>query len=297
MLIRRAKTELLLSTKIQSLCPHPSWTELPAREITLLKNSTKLFFTLQGARTSCPPIAIIQTNILARVVVKSSGQDVRAPIIMKSKTNEQFHYPLIETERLVLRMFEAADLDAAFVIFNDDDVQKYLSPANRRTRQQLKVTLEKLALRWQERGFGIWCVCEKSNNKMIGYSGFQYLDDTPQVELLFGFLKDFWGGGFATEAANGCLRFGFEEAQFAKICAATHPENLASRRVLEKIGMAFDKKSEHYQTNSITFTVSRDEYAPSKNFYKLSHENHFQIETKPPSLYTSRNSLVFLSSI
>ena len=62
-------------------------------------------------------------------------------------TDEQFHFPLIETERLTLRMLTADDLDAAYVLFNDGDVQKYLSPANRRTRQQLKVTLENLALR------------------------------------------------------------------------------------------------------------------------------------------------------
>jgi len=212
-------------------------------------------------------------------------------------TDEQFNFPLIETERLVLRMITADDLDAAFVLFNDGDVQKYLSPANRRTRQQLKVTLENLALRWTERGFGIWCVCEKGGKKMIGYCGFQYLEKTPQVEILFGFLKDFWGKGYATEAANACLRFGFEEVQCSKIYAATHPENLASRCVLEKIGMAFDKKSEHYQIDSITFTVSRDEYAPSKDVYKLSYENYHQIETKPKSVHADHNHLFHLSSI
>jgi ribosomal-protein-alanine N-acetyltransferase len=206
---------------------------------------------------------------------------------MESQTNdEQFHFPLIETERLMLRMFEADDLDAAFVLFNDGDVQKYLSPANRRTREQLQFTLESLASRWQERGFGIWCVCEKGSKKMIGYSGFQYLDNTPQVEILFGYLKDSWGNGFATEAANACLRFGFEEVRCSKICAATHPENLASRCVLEKIGMVFDKKSEHYRMDSMTFAVSRDEYTPSKDFYKLNYENH-RIETKPKSVHAN----------
>lgn len=216
---------------------------------------------------------------------------------MESQINdEQFHFPLIETERLRLRMLSADDLDTAFVLFNDDDIQKYLSPANRRTRQQLKVTLKKLALRWKERGFGIFCVCEKGNKKMIGYSGFQYLDKTPQVEILFGFLKEVWGNGFATEAANACLRFGFEEARFEKVCAATHPENLASRCVLEKIGMAFSKKSEYYQFDSMTFTVSRDEYAASKDFYKLNYENYQQTETKRKSIRANHNHLFHLSS-
>lgn len=215
----------------------------------------------------------------------------------KQSTDEQFNFPLIETERLTLRMLNADDLDVAFVLFNDGDVQKYLSPSNRRTRQQLKITLKNLTLRWKERGFGIWCVCEKDSKKMIGYSGFQYLDKTPQVEILFGFLKDYWGKGFATEAANACLRFGFEEVQFEKLCAVTHSENLASRCVLEKIGMAFDKKSEHYQIDSITFTVSRDEYKPSRDFYKLGYENHRWVEIKPKSVCANHSSLLYRSSI
>ena len=212
-------------------------------------------------------------------------------------TDEQFHFPLIETERLTLRMLTADDLDAAYVLFNDGDVQKYLSPANRRTRQQLKVTLENLALRWKERGFGIWGVCENGNKKMIGYSGFQYLDKTPQVEILFGFLKEYWGNGFATEAANACLRFGFEEVRFKKVCAATHPENLASRCVLEKTGMTFDKKSEYYRMDSITFIVSCEEYAPGEDYYKLNYENRHRIETKLKSIHANLNHLFHPSSI
>jgi len=103
----------------------------------------------------------------------------------------KFEFPTIETERLLLRMFEARDLDSAFRLFNDDDVQKYLSPENKRTRKRLKITLEKLRLRWEERGFGIWCVCEKPSKKMIGYCGFQYLDKTRNIEIVFAYLKEY----------------------------------------------------------------------------------------------------------
>ncbi|MDQ3130337.1 MAG: GNAT family N-acetyltransferase [Acidobacteriota bacterium] len=125
---------------------------------------------------------------------------------MKLPTNETFKFPIIETERLILRMFEADDFDAAYLLFSDTDVQKYLSPANRRTPEQMRVTLEKLATRWLERGFGIWCVCDKNSGGVIGYSGFQYFEKSSEVEILFGYLKEFWGNGYATEAARACLR-------------------------------------------------------------------------------------------
>jgi ribosomal-protein-alanine N-acetyltransferase len=181
----------------------------------------------------------------------------------------KFEFPTIGTERLLLRMFEERDLDSAFRLFNDNDVQKYLSPENKRTRKRLKVTFEKLRLRWEERGFGIWCVCEKSSRQMIGYCGFQYLDKTRTIEIVFAYLKEHWNKGFATEAANACLGFGFERLEIERIYAVIHPENTASQRVLKKIGMSFDRASEHYQMNLTTYTIAREEYVTDKNFYRL----------------------------
>ncbi len=200
---------------------------------------------------------------------------------MKLQTDEQpFPIPQIETERLLLRSFEAADFDAAYRLFNDADVQKYLSPENKRTREQLKITLEQLRLRWAERNFGIWCVCEKTNRKMIGYSGFQFLDKTGNIEIVFAYLKEHWTKGFATEAANACFRFGFENLEAEKIYAVIHPENGASERVLKKIGMSFERTSEHYRMNLTTYAVARDEYKPAENFYSLTNAGLIAPEIK-----------------
>lgn len=185
--------------------------------------------------------------------------------------NQQIQIPRIETERLLLRFFEAADFDSTYRLFNDQAVQKYLSPENKRTRGRLKITFEKFRLRWEERGFGIWCVCEKTSQKMIGYCGFQYLDKTGNVEIVFAYLKEHWKKGFATEAANACLRFGFEKLKTEKIYAVIHPENTASHRVLKKIGMSFDRATEHYRMNLTAYTIARDEYEPGEDFYQLTN--------------------------
>ncbi|MGI8639326.1 MAG: GNAT family N-acetyltransferase [Pyrinomonadaceae bacterium] len=182
---------------------------------------------------------------------------------------EQSAYPIIETERLLLRMFKTEDLDVVYQLFSDADVQKYLSAENRRTREQLKVTLKNLVRRWDERGFGIWCVTEKNTTEIVGYCGFQYFDNMMEIEILFAFLQDFWGSGFATEAAKACLRFWFEELTVDKILAATYPKNIASRRVLEKIGMRFVEQSTRYNMEAVTYLISRNEYQADDCFYKL----------------------------
>ena len=168
---------------------------------------------------------------------------------------EEFLLPKLQTERLRLRMFEPTDLDAAYFLFKDREVQKYLSPTNQRSREQMAVTLQKLVGRWKERGFGIWCVTELENSRMIGYCGFQCFDKTPELELVFAFSKSFWGNGFATESAKACLKYGFENLGIEKIYAATHPENIASQKVLEKIGMDFEAESPHYQMELKIYSI------------------------------------------
>lgn len=185
----------------------------------------------------------------------------------------KFNLPLIETERLRLRMFEARDFDSAWRLFNDEQVQKYLAPENRRTREHLKITLRNAVEYWKQRGFGLWCVGEKKPDTMRGYCGFQYLDETPLIEIVFAFHKSAWGKGFATEAARAALRFGFEDLQLEKVSAATHLENTASRRVLEKIGMTFEKTTTHYGIETTTFSISRRNFEPNGDFYELTGKN------------------------
>lgn len=178
----------------------------------------------------------------------------------KQASHKIIDRPRIETERLSLRLFEATDLNAAFILFNDADVQKYLSATNKRTREQLEVLMNNSINYWRTRGFGMLCVADKTTNEMFGYCGFQYFDKTPDIEIVFGYLKEYWGKGIATEAARACLKFGFEKLSFEKVFAATVPENTASRSVLEKINMKYDEITVHYNLNLLLFSITRNEF-------------------------------------
>lgn len=164
-------------------------------------------------------------------------------------------YPVLETGRLILRMFEPKDLNTAYRLFNDPEVQKYLSPKNRRNLEQVAKLLKNSVGHWKKRGYGLWCVSEKINDEMIGYCGFQKFDKTENVEIVFGYIKESWGKGFATEAANSCFDFGFEKLSFKRIFAVTDPRNTASLRVLEKSGMTFLKKESHYEMKTVIYSI------------------------------------------
>lgn len=177
---------------------------------------------------------------------------------MKTQAVEkQIDYPVLETDRFILRMFVAKDLDPAYRLFNDEDVQKYLSPKNKRTREQLEISLKNFIGRWTQRGFGLWCVTEKPIGEMIGYCGFQNFEQTEDVEIVFGYLKEHWGKGAATEALKACLNYGMEKLGFEKIFAVTNPENIGSIRVLEKSGMSFLERDLHYEMETVIYSIEK----------------------------------------
>lgn len=115
----------------------------------------------------------------------------------------------------------------------------------------------------------MWAVVDKIKNKIIGRCGLCFLDNTPEVEL--GYLLDraYWDQGLATEASKASLRFGFAELKLEKIVAIAHPENIASRWVMEKVGMKYEKEAHYYHTNVVYYSISNKEYQADSSLYVL----------------------------
>ena len=93
------------------------------------------------------------------------------------------------------------------------------------------------AVKYQkENGFCRWAVLKKETEEIIGSCGFARPHGTEEIELGYLLAKKFWGKGFATEASLACLQYGFEQLKFKETIAITDLENVASQKVLEKIG-------------------------------------------------------------
>jgi len=148
---------------------------------------------------------------------------------------------ILETERLILRTWTADDAQRLFEICSDTEVMKYIG-----TRQPYE-TIEQARefLTWAtnyqaENNFCRWAALEKTSGKIVGSCGFARPHGTEEIELGYLFDRSFWGNGFATEAAAACLKYGFEQLKFPETIAITDLENVASQKVLEKIG--FNKR-------------------------------------------------------
>lgn len=166
----------------------------------------------------------------------------------------------IETRRLILRHFTPNDADELYHIYSNRDLFKYMSNEKPLLRDQTRLLIYSLIENWQQHRFGVWALIDKKDKKLIGHCGFKFLDNTQEIQIGYLLLKSYWGNGLGTEAASTALKYGFEVARFERVVAIAKPENVASRRVMEKVGMKYDKNAYYYNTNVVYYCLTLEAY-------------------------------------
>ncbi|QOY38115.1 GNAT family N-acetyltransferase [Anaerobacillus isosaccharinicus] len=161
---------------------------------------------------------------------------------------------ILETERLILRQLKDEDIPSLYSIFSDAETMKYYPApfSYEKTQNWVKVSQE----RYKEDGFGLWAVCLKENNELIGDCGLvkQQVDGKTEVEVGYHIKKDFWSNGYGSEAANACKEYGFNKLGLNKLISIIDPKNIPSIRVAEKVG--FSKEKEVFIFNKNHFIYS-----------------------------------------
>ncbi|MCY7352391.1 MAG: GNAT family N-acetyltransferase [Cytophagaceae bacterium] len=156
--------------------------------------------------------------------------------------------PTIETPRLRLRCFVHGDLPDLHRLDSDPDVMRYVIPT--RTYDETAAYLQKILKNYED-GSGLvrWNVEEKASGEFIGVIGLFRLEDDTDWEIGYRFFQNFWGKGYATEALRTVIDHAFESRHVPRIVAVANPENQASYRVMEKVGMRFEKMAFYYGTD------------------------------------------------
>lgn len=148
----------------------------------------------------------------------------------------------IETKRLILREWGSEDIQAFAALNQDPQVMEFFPGL--KSLEESKAFIQKSQEHFKLHSFGWYAVELKNTGKFIGSVGLFYIDPifpfAPAVEIGWRLAAQYWGYGYATEAARAVLRYGFTKFGFGEIVAVTVPNNLKSQRVMEKIGMIRD---------------------------------------------------------
>jgi ribosomal-protein-alanine N-acetyltransferase len=149
---------------------------------------------------------------------------------------------VLESERLMFRPHQPADLDAFCAMEMDAEVRRYVGGAPR-TRKAAEERFWARAMQPVGDRLAMWATVMKDDGRYIGrcglYSNFKEEQKVPNEAVLgFYLAREFWGRGFASEAGRAFVDFGFNELKLARIVTAVEAGNEASLRVLEKLGFA-----------------------------------------------------------
>ncbi len=144
----------------------------------------------------------------------------------------------LTTERLALRRMTDRDLDWLAALYSDPDVTLYLGGL--KTRDQVADMMRTRILEYYDAnpGLGAWMTIERATGDQVGFHLLNNIQGETIIQVGYGLLKPAWGKGYATEMAAAVLRHGFGELGLPRIAGIASLPNVASQRVLEKIGLA-----------------------------------------------------------
>jgi len=164
---------------------------------------------------------------------------------------------ILETARLILQPFREEDIDLLAPLMVDRDFMRFSLGVY--THDQTASFLDKI-LAWQGEGLpSQFAVILRDNKTLIGYCGFfhQHVNGADEIEIGYRLRADHWNKGLATEAATAVRDHAFRDLSLGCVISLIHPENVASRRVAEKIGMRFERETVFKGFPTLLFAIDR----------------------------------------
>jgi RimJ/RimL family protein N-acetyltransferase len=166
----------------------------------------------------------------------------------------------LTTDRLLLRQLRDDDLDAYAVIAGDPEVMRFLGERRPMSRMDAWRQMAMILGHWELRGYGYWALEERATGRLAGRAGFMNPDGWPGIECGWTLGREFWGRGYATEAARAIFAWGFEYLRLDRIISLIDPENLPSIRVAERLGETRSGSWEFLGHPHDIYAISRDQW-------------------------------------
>jgi len=159
-----------------------------------------------------------------------------------------FEIPTVTTSRLRLRAFRSGDLDAYAAMQANPEVMRHMVTGRTSSPAEIRRTMLMSCGSWALRGYGMWA-CERIDNGVfVGSAGVFHPLDWPEPEIAYSLDRPFWGRGFATEAARAARDWFFEHVPLDRVASLIRPDNLASKRVVERLGAICERTFEQRGT-------------------------------------------------
>jgi RimJ/RimL family protein N-acetyltransferase len=168
---------------------------------------------------------------------------------------------VLETSRLRMEPMTEAHFDGLYALNSDPDVMRYIRGVPD-TIDDTHAMIKRVKERWVQHGFSWWSFIEKETGELIGAGAIQPLGHQPgnPHEAAWRLRKDKWGQGYAIEAAKRMAAFAFDTLDAPLLCAVCQPANVASSRVMERLGMHYTGEETWYGSPLSMYRITRDDW-------------------------------------
>jgi RimJ/RimL family protein N-acetyltransferase len=166
--------------------------------------------------------------------------------------------PTLSTERLILRGFREADLDAYATMSADPEVMRFIGADGKpRSRTEAWRGMATFMGEWALRGAGMWALEEKASGRFVGRAGIINFEGWPEPELGYALARNAWGKGYAREAGRAALDWAFAHMRRERLVSFIRADNLSSKRTAAALGGVFETNSELFGTPCEVWVYSR----------------------------------------
>jgi RimJ/RimL family protein N-acetyltransferase len=163
----------------------------------------------------------------------------------------------LTTRRCVLRPLTTGDIERLHELWSSPGVRRFLWDGEVIPIARTRATIEQSRRMFAEQGFGLWAVWPIDSPSLTGFAGLWPFREPPELELLYGVAEDRWGRGYATEVAQAVVACCFDSLDMPVVRASTDAANGASRRVLEKLGFGFVRRSTVGSLETVFYELQR----------------------------------------
>ena len=179
---------------------------------------------------------------------------------------------ILETDRLLLRPLELSDAEAMFAMDKNPEVHKYLWQTPVQKVEEVIKVIHYVNEQYKRNNIGRFATILKETGEFIGWTGIKFVDDhiengnTNFYDYGYRLAEPFWGKGYAFEAASAVMHFGYDKLKLKRIVGLTSAGNMASVKVLNRLGLQFEKM---VQMPSSADSIQLYSWRQTKNVIKL----------------------------
>lgn len=169
---------------------------------------------------------------------------------------------MLKTDRLNLEPWSEQDWLQLKPIAQDPEVVRYISNGQPWPEERIREFAVRQVMCFRERGFCMWRLFWKGTTQLIGFCGLQPMAGTSEIEIGWWLAPRWWRQGLATEAAREAMRDALTRIGLERIVAIAQPENRASIRIMEKLGMRYERDTVHREIPVVLYAIHRSDVPP-----------------------------------